>query len=265
MTIVQSLWVGSDLSKMEIYSIRSFLKLGYKFHLYIYDPIKNIPKGVVIKDANEIMPRKLIFTLKEAYLPFSDIFRYKMLYEKGNYWVDVDLIALRKFDFKEPFVFSSERTIQKGAYRLKKKFIPNIGVLKAPPKSAFYKELYLECMKYHKTGINRDKIKYMRLLRRMIVKYNYGKYVKKPQYFCHLDWWYAKDAFLPLKSFRSKYGVRGHSINSMFGKGVQFAPYTIHLWRSLVTHKYKLDPNDDFHPNSLWERLIRFIDDKPKI
>ena len=158
MVLVQSLWVGNDLSLLEIYSIRSFLKLGYKFHLYIYDPIKNIPKGVVIKDANEIMPRKLIFTLKDAYLPFSDIFRYKMLYEKGNYWVDVDLIALRKFDFKEPFVFSSERTIQKGAYRLKQKFIPNIGVLKAPPKSAFYKELYLECMKYHKKGINRDKI-----------------------------------------------------------------------------------------------------------
>jgi len=265
MTIVQSLWVGSDLSKMEIYSIKSFLRTGHTFHLYTYDKINNIPKGVIVKDANEILPKKTIFTLKNLYLPFSDIFRYKMLYEKGNYWVDVDLISMRPLDFTEPFVFASERTIQKGAYKLKAKYVTNNCILKAPAKSKFYKDLFEVSMAYHKKGPNKDKIKYLRLLRKMVEKYKYQRYIKSPNHFCHLDWWYAKDAFLPLKSFRSKYGVRGHSINSMFGKGVQFAPYTIHLWRSLVTHKYKLDPNDDFHPNSLWERLIRFIDDKPKI
>ena len=45
MTIVQSLWVGSNLSLMEVYSIKSFLKTGHEFHLYIYEPIQNIPKG----------------------------------------------------------------------------------------------------------------------------------------------------------------------------------------------------------------------------
>ena len=261
MVIVQSLWVGSDLSRLEIYSIKSFLKTGHEFHLYVYDEIKNIPEGTIVKDANDIMPRKTIFTLKNAYLPFSDIFRYKLLYEKGNYWVDVDLIALKKFDFDEPFVFSSERTIQKGAYRLKQKFVPNIGVLKAPPKSAFYKELYNKCMIYHQKGTNKDKIKYMRILRQMILKYNYSRYVKKPQYFCHLDWWHAKDAFMNVKSFKSKYGVKGHSINSMFGKNTVFKPYTIHLWRNLATKKYKLDLNAKYHKNSLWERLVKHVDE----
>ena len=39
-----------------------------------------------------------------------------MLYEKGGYWVDSDMIALKKpLRFKEePYIFSSERTIQKG-------------------------------------------------------------------------------------------------------------------------------------------------------
>ena len=36
-----------------------------------------------------------------------------MLYEKGGYWVDLDMIALKP-KFKEPYIFSSERTIQKG-------------------------------------------------------------------------------------------------------------------------------------------------------
>ena len=66
------------------------------------------------------MPRKEVFDLKSTFLPFSDIWRYKMLYENGGYWVDLDMIAIKRFDFKEPFVFSSERTIQKGAYASKK-------------------------------------------------------------------------------------------------------------------------------------------------
>ena len=40
---VQSLWVGNRLSRMEHYSIKSFLKLGYKFILYTYEPVANIP------------------------------------------------------------------------------------------------------------------------------------------------------------------------------------------------------------------------------
>jgi hypothetical protein len=261
MVIVQSLWVGNDLSDMEKYSIQSFLNVGHEFHLYTYEKIGGIPKGVKIKDGNEIMPAAEIFRLKETFLPFSDIFRYKMLYEKGHYWVDLDLICIKKLDFKDEFVFSSERTIQKGAYKMKVKYVPNIGVLKAPAKSPFYKELYEKCLEYHKKGINKDKIKYMRILREAINNYGYMKYVKSPDYFCHLDWWYAKDAFLPLDKYRPKYGVRGKTIREMFyGKNV----YTIHLWRDLVTKKYKLDTNGKYDPTTLWERQKRFVDNGSK-
>ena len=211
MVVVQSLWVGNDLGDMEIYSINSFINTGHEFHLYTYEKINGIPKKTKILDGNKIMPKKELFKLKDGFLPFSDIFRYKMLYENGGYWVDLDLISLKKLDFKEPFVFSSERTIQKGAYKLKEKFVPNIGVLKAPPKSDFYKELYEICMAYQKKGINKNKIKYMIFLREQIKKYNFMKYVKSPDYFCHLDWWYAKDCFLNLPSYRKKYGVAGKS------------------------------------------------------
>ena len=33
--IVQSVWVGSSLSRMEQYSIKSFLTLGFEYHLYV--------------------------------------------------------------------------------------------------------------------------------------------------------------------------------------------------------------------------------------
>ena len=257
MVVVQSLWIGDQLSLMEIYSIKSFLNLGMEFHLYTYNKVKGVPKGTKIKDANKILPQETVFKLQETFLPFSDIWRYKLLYEKGGYWVDLDIIATKVFDFKEEFVFASERTIQKGAYAMKVPSVYQICVLKAPKKSAFYKELFETCMETQNKGKNKDKIKYMRIMRKTIDKYNYKKYVKPPQTFCHLDWWYAKDAYMNVGNFKPKWGHSGLTMKSMFSK-----PYTIHLWRDLVTKKYKLDTNGKYHPDSLWEKLKDYVDAK---
>ena len=47
----------------------------------------------------------------------------------------------------------------------------------------------------------------------------------------------------------------GKTINSMFTK-----PYTLHLWRNLVTGKYKLDTNGSYDEKSLWERIKKYVD-----
>ena len=260
---VQSLWVGNRLSRMEHYSIKSFLKLGYKFILYTYEPVANVPKGTTIKNGNTIIPKSKIFFLKKTLLPFADIFRYKMLYLNGGYWVDLDMIALKQFNFHEPYIFSSERTIQKGAFRNRhSKFVSNIGVLKAPQGSPFYKELYERCMEIENKKTNKDKLRYMRVLREMITKYGYEKYVKDPSLFCQLDWWYAKDAFIPNYTangnFKPKYGV--HEPNGLAMTQVLNKPYTLHFWRDLVTKKYKLSLDAKYSDKSLWEILIKQID-----
>lgn len=254
--IVQSLWIGNKLSRMEYYSILSFLKLNYIYHLYTYEHVENIPAGTIVKDGNEIMPKNEIFSLKSTFLPFSDIFRYKMLYEKGNYWVDLDMIAIKKFDFKDEYIFSSERTIQKGAYAMKVKFVPNIGVLKAPKGSKFYLDLYNKCLDHAKKGNNKDKIKYMRMLRDQINSFKYKKYVKKPEVFCNLDWWNAKDAFMD-NCCKGKFGNSNRSVNSMFN-----GPYTVHFWRDLATKKYNLDLDAKYSKESLWEKMIHNIENK---
>ena len=261
--VVQSLWVGNKLSLLEIYSIKSFLKLGYDFHLYTYEYVEGVPIGTTIKDGNQILLEENIFLLKKTLLPFADIFRYRMLYLNGGYWVDLDMIAIKKFTFNEDYIFSSERTMINGAFKMKdpnepdgiKKYIANIGVLKAPKNSKFYKELYDKCMKYQNKGINKDKLKYMRMLRKQITEYNYEKFIKPPEYFCHLDWWHSKDAFMPVNEFKMKYGVKSKSIESMFQ-----IPYTVHLWRDLVTKKYKLDLNANYDERCFWELIKKMID-----
>src|SRR5262249_49079281 len=97
-------------------------------------------KEIVLEDADAIIPRNQIFTKREAdeetgvgrasFAPFSDLFRFKLLYEKGGYWVDMDVTCLRPFDFEPAYVFRSHR----------------VGVvnhlLKCPPRSLLIKSTY---------------------------------------------------------------------------------------------------------------------------
>lgn len=246
---VQSLWVGPELSELEILSIKSFQKVGHKFILYTYGKVKGIPSGTIVKDGNKIMKKTDLFLFKKSLLPFSDIFRYKMLYEKGGYWVDLDMIALKPLKFKEPFIFSSERTIQKGPYRNReKKEIENIGILKAPEKSDFYKELFEACMEEYNKEV-KENIQFMRTMRVILEKYGYQKYVKPAKMFCPLDWWHTKDAFYP-PCCKEKYDVKGYSVDSVLKNA-----HTVHMWRSIMYKRHKIDLSVEFDPNSMWERL----------
>ena len=122
---VQSLWVGPKLSILEVLCIKSFQKVGHTFILYTYEKVKNVPKGTIIKDANTIIKKKNLFDFKSSLLPFSDIFRYTMLYKNGGYWVDLDMIALKPLDFKDLMCFRLGKNYSKGTMKRTKKEISN--------------------------------------------------------------------------------------------------------------------------------------------
>jgi len=124
--VIQGLWVGNELSVMEQLSIASFLRNGHEYHLYVYEDVKNIPSGTTIKDGNEILPESRIFQYKQqaSYAGFSNFFRYKLMLERGGWWVDTDTICLKPFDFEAEYVFSSE-------FAMGEEFI-NSGIFKAP-------------------------------------------------------------------------------------------------------------------------------------
>jgi len=105
--IIQGLWIGPELSVMEQLSISSFLLNGHDYHLYVYDYVKNVPVGAVVRDANEILPASRIFQYKRSpsYAGFANFFRYKLLLERGGWWADTDTICVKPFDFPEEYVF----------------------------------------------------------------------------------------------------------------------------------------------------------------
>ncbi len=139
---VHSLWIGPTLSRMELLTLQSFLRHGHEFHLWVYDQIQTpLPKGVRLEDANRIIPRDRIIKKadtdpetgvgKGSYSsPFSDLFRFKLLYEVGGYWVDMDVTCLQPFNFPEPYVFRPHRVGVVG------------NVIKCPRHSRLMKSVY---------------------------------------------------------------------------------------------------------------------------
>lgn len=133
-TCVQSLWIGARLSTIQQLSIRSFLARGHEFVLYAYDAIDGVPPGTCYKDAREILPRERVFVYADGFgkgspSVFSDYFRYKLLLEKGGWWVDLDTVCLKSFDtLVNEHVLGYQRT-PSGALKVA------AGVIKAPAQS----------------------------------------------------------------------------------------------------------------------------------
>lgn len=99
--IVRAMWHGSPLSVFENLCLRSFLKCEHEVELYAYREME-VPVGVRLCDANAIFPEAEIFTYqtgpsKGSFTAFSNLFRYKLLYENGGIWVDLDTLCLHPF------------------------------------------------------------------------------------------------------------------------------------------------------------------------
>jgi mannosyltransferase OCH1-like enzyme len=144
--IVHGMWIGNHLSLLELLCLHSFTAKGHSFHLWTYEALDNtLPTGVVLNDANEIIPKEQVFSYKNrnsfghgkgSYAGFSDIFRYKLLYDKGGWWVDMDITCLKAFDFSQDYFFRAHHDLT---------LVGN--VMKCPQGSALMLSCYEEAMK----------------------------------------------------------------------------------------------------------------------
>lgn len=111
--IIQSMWVGpSPLSTMAQLSVASFLAQGHEFHIYTYRGIPNPPPGARVLDAREIMSDARLVRQQSgfgrgSYAPFADIFRYELLWQRGGWWSDMDMVCLRPWDLPARRVVAS--------------------------------------------------------------------------------------------------------------------------------------------------------------
>lgn len=158
--IFNALWIGSRLSPIELLTIRSHLAQGHVFRLWVYEEIESpLPDGVLLADAAEIIPKEEVFCYsstnafghgKGSYAGFSDIFRYKLLYERGGWWTDMDVTCLRPIFTDRPYFFRPHHDL------------PVVGnVMKCPIGS----ELMRRCYEQAKAEVDADNTDWLRPIR----------------------------------------------------------------------------------------------------
>ncbi|MCD7930759.1 MAG: hypothetical protein LUH15_04995 [Tannerellaceae bacterium] len=235
---IQSLWVGTHLSSMEILCINSYLANGHEFHLYAYNEILNVPEGTIVKDASEIIPKKDMYVDNfGGYVNLSNQFRFTMLYELGGWWVDMDTVCLKPFDFKEDFVFSSE------VYGVRTRI--NNTYMKSNPGEKYLRDcLDFLSVRGHKyihwgeLGIT--------LLSRMIFRNQMGQYIQQPDCFCPVPFYH---------------------IDQLIDNSTYVLPetsYALHLWHNMWKTQ-QINKDAEFPENSLYEKLkSKYIVQQPE-
>jgi len=108
MASFRSLWIGAALSPVERMCIQSFLAQGHAFELLVYHPVANVPPGCGLAEAGDILPEDQVFQYQEGvskggYSGFANRFRYKLLLDRGGWWVDTDVVCLTS-EIAEPSI-----------------------------------------------------------------------------------------------------------------------------------------------------------------
>lgn len=96
--------------------LKSALRAGHSVHIYTYNDLENVPNGVAIKAAEEIIPRSEFFTFDGiaqieqhgSAAPFSDVFRYELLSQSKGIWIDWDVYFIKPVICEPPFLIGWE-------------------------------------------------------------------------------------------------------------------------------------------------------------
>jgi hypothetical protein len=235
--LIQSLWIGTDLSSLERVSIQSFLDHGHQYHLYAYQELANVPAGAVLKDANEIFSASLIFQYSDhkTYAAFSNVFRYKLLLERGGVWADTDVISLRPFDLADEHVFASEVAQRRDGGP--PDIIAGTCLIKAPigsPAMALALEI---CLSKDWSTVRWGEIG-PRLLNQVVAGQGLQRFIQPPAVFCcigPLDWLRLIDPQPP---------------------SLPAEAYALHFWNEMWRLADQ-DKSAEYPPSCLYERLKR--------
>jgi hypothetical protein len=231
--LVQSLWIGGRLSTMERLSILSYLEQGHPFHLYVYEPVTNIPDGVTVRNGQEILPSEEIFCYQHGYgkgsvAAFANCFRYKLLLDRGGWWSDLDIVCLRPLDFPADHVVGYERR----PYQ-----VPHVNnaLIKAPVGSLLMRNCFETSWKVDRSTLRWGQIG-PTLLRKTIDELSVPVKILEPSAFYPIDYWRAWDL------------IRSQELPT--------DGWTIHMWHS-QWQDHRLNPDHVYCTGCIYEQLKR--------
>ncbi|HEY8596252.1 MAG TPA: hypothetical protein VIL84_13500 [Devosiaceae bacterium] len=109
---INMLWIGGALGYLEQLSATSFLAAGHRVMLHAYGPVANVPVGVELADAGELMPTAAMHKLRHqatsSHALASDFFRFRLQREGKGIWADIDVICLSPIEIDAPVILGWE-------------------------------------------------------------------------------------------------------------------------------------------------------------
>ena len=231
-TILTTLWIGENINPIVELAWLSWIKQGYKVNVYI----SNLAKGNLHKSLKQFINTKLFFknALKimefktgEEILPFSDLWRYKFLNEKGGIWIDCDMILLDQLPNQE-FIITTEHTFQSGGRKSKLKCKPNIGILKFNKNNIVLSNTIKRIEKY---SIN-DKPQFtdnMKIFQGELKKHNLEEFYIEPNMTCGIPWWDHTEIYQNVESYTTKYEVPVVSSEWLLNNA-----FALHCWENFT-------------------------------
>lgn len=109
---VRTFWHGGPIGPYQLLCLRSFTDRGHRVEVFSYEPVPELPKWLVQRDAEDILPatRVVRFVPEERRVAIhADLFRHALLHRLGGWWIDPDVVLLRSELPTEP-VFVGGRT-----------------------------------------------------------------------------------------------------------------------------------------------------------
>jgi hypothetical protein len=88
-------WEGQYFTPIESLCMRSFINRGHSLTVFTYNGAP-VPEGVTLEDAREVLPADRFFTFEGSPSAFTNIFRYKLLLDRGGWWVDTDIFCQKQ-------------------------------------------------------------------------------------------------------------------------------------------------------------------------
>jgi len=189
--VANSLWIGEKLLPQHLMSINSWLKHGWKYNLYIYGEVSNIPPGVNIFDGNVILPESEIWYYNKGFNKgspsgFSNEFRFTLLNTLGGLWVDTDVVLLKDFNLDKEYIFISERN-ENGEIHPTSSVIYSDSYRVNFPQKQIWSEAIDNISYRNKARVIHGETG-PQLVTYLVNKYNLEKYVLSPNAFCSIGW-----------------------------------------------------------------------------
>jgi hypothetical protein len=95
--VANAVWIGSKLGPVHAMCLRSFVRAGHRVRLHCYSTPSDVPEGVEIADARELMGEDRIVGYRKggSFSLFSDLFRLMILKAGLGLYVDCDVFCLK--------------------------------------------------------------------------------------------------------------------------------------------------------------------------